>query len=72
MVDAALEDSPALIVVRVIGSLINKSVIMAESGVCRREDIDIAAVGGVNYADEDAFLAALSKVWVANDLRRAG
>ncbi|CAI0949607.1 3-hydroxyacyl-CoA dehydrogenase NAD-binding domain-containing protein [Serratia entomophila] len=46
-----IKDSPALIVARVIGSLINESVIMVESGVCRREDIDIAAVAGVNYAN---------------------
>ncbi|WP_240326354.1 3-hydroxyacyl-CoA dehydrogenase family protein, partial [Enterobacter cloacae] len=41
----------ALIVARVLSSLINESVIMVESGVCSREDIDVAAVAGVNYAD---------------------
>lgn len=46
-----IKDSPALIVARVLSSLINESVIMVESGVCSREDIDVAAVAGVNYAD---------------------
>lgn len=45
-----IKDSPALIVARVLSSLINESVIMVESGVCSREDIDVAAVAGVNYA----------------------
>ncbi|CAI0873065.1 3-hydroxyacyl-CoA dehydrogenase NAD-binding domain-containing protein [Serratia proteamaculans] len=46
-----IKDSPGLIVARVLSSLINESVIMVESGVCSRADIDIAAVAGVNYAD---------------------
>lgn len=45
-----IKDSPALIVARVLSSLINESVIMVESGVCSREDINVAAVAGVNYA----------------------
>ena len=45
-----IKDSPALIVARVLSSLINESVIMVESGVCSPEDIT-SAVAGVNYAD---------------------
>lgn len=64
-----VKDSPGLIVARVLSSLINESVIMVESGVCSREDIDIAAVAGVNYADGIfAWLAQLGQKNVKSTL----
>ncbi|AEF44908.1 3-hydroxybutyryl-CoA dehydrogenase [Serratia sp. AS12] len=64
-----IKDSPALIVARVLSSLINESVIMVESGVCSRADIDIAAVAGVNYADGIfAWLAQLGQKNVKSTL----
>ncbi|MDW5499788.1 3-hydroxyacyl-CoA dehydrogenase NAD-binding domain-containing protein [Pseudomonas lundensis] len=64
-----IKDSPGLIVARVLSSLINESVIMVESGVCSRTDIDIAAVAGVNYADGIfAWLAQLGQKNVKSTL----
>jgi 3-hydroxybutyryl-CoA dehydrogenase len=45
-----IKDTPGLIAARVLCSLINESVVMVESGICSREDIDLAATAGVNYA----------------------
>ncbi|MEL6116923.1 3-hydroxyacyl-CoA dehydrogenase NAD-binding domain-containing protein [Photobacterium sp. SP02] len=45
-----IKDSPALIVARVLCSLIHESILMTESGICTRQDIELASVDGVNYA----------------------
>ncbi|HAE2269086.1 TPA_asm: 3-hydroxybutyryl-CoA dehydrogenase [Salmonella enterica subsp. salamae serovar 60:g,m,t:z6] len=46
-----IKDSPGLIVGRVFSNLINESVFMVENGICTRDDINTAAVYGVNYSN---------------------